>query len=268
VSYVPRLLAMRRRGRRARARKARWAAERRSFFLVPLQMQSDYQLRANSPFADQRQFIAKVMASFAAHAAPGERLVFKVHPLDNGLERWPRVIGRMARAHGIAGRVNTIDGGDLQTLIRMARGTVLTNSTVGIHALRAGCPVKVLGIALFDIPGLTHQGPLDHFWTCSEQPDATLLEAFVRAVAGTIQVKGNFFTPAGRAAAIPEIARRLIAGEVNASGALETPPPRLARARAMGVPFIEPGAPSLPTPEACPEAPGLVAPMATTPSLG
>ena len=92
-------------------------------------------------------------------------------------------------------------------------------------------------MAIFDIAGLTHQAPLDTFWTTPEQPDPALRDAFVRAIAGTIQVKGNFYTPDGRATAIAEIVRRLGEGRVNMPDAFVTPPPRLAAARARGVPF-------------------------------
>lgn len=237
LSYVPRLLAQRRRGRRARERTANWLKRGLSYFLVPLQMQSDYQLRANSPYPDQRKLIDEIVSSFARHADPGDYLVFKIHPLDNGLERWSVAVGDAGRRHGVSGRLHPIDGGDLGVLVNHAKGVVMNNSTVGIHALRAGRPVKSLGMALFDVPGLTHQGSLDDFWRNPLPPDMDLMGDFVRAIAGTIQVKGSFFSTDGRAAAIPEMARRLLSDEVNSHGAYAETPPRLAAAHASGVPF-------------------------------
>ena len=85
-----------------RARLAREAGARGSmidaltnearWFLVPLQMQNDYQIRSNSPFSDQRDFLGQVMGSFARHAGTGVRLVIKPHPLDNGIENWERYV--------------------------------------------------------------------------------------------------------------------------------------------------------------------------------
>lgn len=239
ISYIPRLLAQRRRGRRAYMRTDKWIRAKMRYFLVPLQMQSDYQLRANSPFPDQRALIDVIMKSFAAHGVPGDCLVFKIHPLDNGYEQWSVAVGHASRRHGLEGRVHPIDGGDLGLLVSHAQGVVMNNSTVGIHALRAGRPVKSLGMALFDVPGLTHQGPLDTFWRNPTPPDKELMEAFVKAVAATIQVKGSFFSPDGRRSAIAEIKRRILADEVNALGALVVPPPRLADARAGGVPHAD-----------------------------
>ena len=51
----------------------------------------------------------------------------------------------------------------------------------------------------------------------------------------TIQVKGNFFTREGRAAAIPVFVNRLMNDGVNGSGAFVDPPPRLARAQTMSL---------------------------------
>lgn len=239
VSYIPRLLASRRHGRKAVALMSRMIGDRTPYFLAPLQMQSDYQLRANSPYRHQRDMIEEVVASFAADAPADAHLVFKIHPLDNGLERWPRVIAAAAAKGGVTPRVHVIDGGNLALMIRRAAGTVLINSTVGLYALRFGCPVKVLGFAVYDIDGLCHRGPLSTFWRTPTRPDKELTAAFVRALAGTIQVKGNFFTRAGRRVAIPALAQRLVADTVNAPGAFVDPPPRLARARAMDVPHLD-----------------------------
>jgi capsular polysaccharide export protein len=156
-------------------------------------------------------------------------------PHDNSREAWPRIVAAAAARHGVSLRVDTIDGGDLDGLLAAARGMVTVNSTVGLHAIRVRCPLKVLGIAIYDIPGLTHQGSLDEFWIAPQPIDAQLAAAFVRALAGTIQVKGSFHDPAGRGAAIAEIVRRLETEQVNEPDAFVPHPPRLARARQLGI---------------------------------
>jgi len=123
-------------------------------------------------------------------------------------------------------RVSYVEGGDLEKLLQYARGVVLTNSTVGMHALIQGCPVKVLGCAVFDIEGLAHRGSLDSFWGNPTKPDPELTNALVRALAGTVQVKGSFFDPIGRADAIKVFVERLTRGTVNSSGAYVKPAPR------------------------------------------
>ena len=196
------------------------------FFLFPLQLQSDYQLRSNSPFKHQGDAIDRVVRSFAENAPAATHLVLKQHPLDNGWERWPAMVKRLSKRYGVEARVHIIVGGDLNRLLEYAKGCVLINSTVGLHAIQAQCPVKVLGTALYDIEGLCHHGPLEQFWTAPLQPDCELSDALVRALAGTIQVKGNFFTRKGQAAAIEKMTEMLISGQINGHGAFVDPPPR------------------------------------------
>lgn len=236
LSWLPRLVRQARAERHAAAVTADAAAGRWPYYLAALQLQSDYQIRANSPYRSVGAMIEDVVASFAAHAPADSRLVVKLHPLDNGMERWPALTREVAGRHGVGSRVALIDGGDLATLLRHARGCVLINSTVGLHAIRAGCPTKVLGIALFDVAGLTHQGPLDGFWADPAPVDASLADALVRALARTIQIKGSFYAPEGRRAGIEQIVRRVAAERVNEPGAYVQPPPRLERARRLGLP--------------------------------
>jgi capsular polysaccharide export protein len=210
---------------------SRLVSDRRRFFLFPLQLQNDYQLRCNAGFKHQSDAIRTVVQSFADNAAKDAWLVIKCHPLDNGGERWPEHIGRVAKAANVSERILYIDGGKLPLLLDHACGTVTINSTVGMHALIAGCPVKVLGTALFDIEGLTHRSTLDSFWTSPSKPDPALVDALVRALAGTTQVRGDFFTKEGRHSAIATFVERLTTGTVNGAGAFVTPPPRLGACR-------------------------------------
>lgn len=235
LSWVPRLVNGHRNQKHAVRTIEKLIDSGRSYFVFPLQRQNDYQIRINSPYNHLKEVLAEIMQSFRDHAPADAHLVIKVHPLDNGLERWPSVIRKMVRVFGLRGRVTLIDGGDLSRLLTHARGTVLVNSTVGLHAIQAGSPLKVLGVAVFDIEGLSFQGPLDAFWTESTPPDAHLRVAFVRALALTTQVKGDFYAEPGRSAAAEAIADRILSGRVNEPGAYVDPPPRLARAEALGM---------------------------------
>ncbi|MCA3596384.1 MAG: capsular biosynthesis protein [Methylobacterium sp.] len=196
------------------------------FYVVALQLQGDYQIRSNSPYRHIREMVAEVMQSFAKHAPEGSRLIVKQHPHDNGWENWSHLVRHLARHWGVHERVDFIDGGDLGALLRQARGCVMINSTVGLFSIRHGCPTKILGVAIYDMPGLTHQGSLDDFWASPEPVDASLAQDFVRALAATIQVKGDFYDPAGRKAAISAIVHRVLENRVNQPGAFVDPPPR------------------------------------------
>jgi hypothetical protein len=57
-----------------------------------------------------------------------------------------------------------------------------------------------------------------------------------RMLTHVAQVKGSFYHPEGRRVAAAVMAERIIAGEVNGCGAYVDPPPRILRARALGIP--------------------------------
>jgi capsular polysaccharide export protein len=231
LTWLIRLARGRAEERRAAAIQAQAAEGDWPYALIALQLQSDYQLRASSPYLHQEDMLRETIGSFAAHAPRDMRLIVKQHPLDNGMERWARRVMRIAARHGIAERVLCIDGGDLGALIRHAAGVIVINSTVGLHALRAGRPVKALGAAVYDAPGLTDQGPLALFWTDPVPPDPALIARFVNAMADQIQIKGSFYNRAGRRRAAPEMAARLVEGRVGPP--LLQPPPRPPRSAAI-----------------------------------
>ncbi|RVP53400.1 capsule biosynthesis protein [Sinorhizobium medicae] len=196
------------------------------YFVYPLQLETDYQLRAHSPFSSQREAIDAILASFARHAPAGTRLAIKLHPLDNGLIPWRKITAGIAASLGIWERVFFLDGGNLDLLMQNSSGMVTVNSTAGLHALKQGKPVKILGTAVFDIAGLTDQQPLDLFWEAPQAADPALATATFRLMAASIQVRGNFYSRAGTDAGAKAIAERLHRNDVNEPGAFVDPPPR------------------------------------------
>lgn len=179
------------------------------YWLLPLQLEKDFQLREYSPYRDMKTPMNEVIRSFAANAPANARLLVKVHPLDPLLRNWPRMVRRSAARWGVADRIDFLDGGMLAKALEGTRGVVTINSTVGIWALRAGLPVVTLGSAVFDIPGLTFQGPLDRFWQEAEPPDPTLVDAFTRALAAQTQIRGGLFSRKGVDAAVRHAMLRL-----------------------------------------------------------
>jgi capsular polysaccharide export protein len=173
-----------------------------------LQLDCDYQIRVHSPFRSLRLAIEAVLASFAHNAPPPARLVVKLHPLDSGICDWAAMILHSAAALGISGRLTILDGGAAESVVALARGVVTVNSTVGTLALATGRPVKALGSAIYDLPGLTFQGDLDDFWSGTEPPDPSLFDAFRRVLADRVLIPGSFFSDAGlKLAAAAAVAR-------------------------------------------------------------
>lgn len=238
AGWLRKLITSRRNGRQASAIAEALHRNKTPYFLFPLQLETDYQIRAHSPFAGQAQAIEQVCRAFAA-AAPGRcHLVFKLHPLDNGLIDWERLCQRTAALFGISGRVQYLADADLAELLAGAQGVVTINSTVGIHALSAGRPVKVLGTALFDIAGLTDQQSLADFFQNPLAPDRAIRDAFLRLLVASIQVRGNFYSRAGADAGAAAIAERLDKRLVNQFGAFVPVPPRqTAKSRATSPSF-------------------------------
>ena len=166
-----------------------------NFFLVSLQTRGDAQMSVHSNFESVDQFIEEAMASFAQHAPTGSLLAIKHHPLDRGYSDYTRLVQRLTREYQLEGRCHYIHDQHLPTLLRHARGVVVVNSTVGLSAVGEGVPVKVCGESIYDIQGLTFQGPLDNFWKNAHLavPNAALYQAFKTYLISHTQHQGSFY---------------------------------------------------------------------------
>ncbi len=184
------------------------AAQHKRFFLVPLQVYNDSQIRRHSPYKDVPAFIHEVMASFAAHAPAEQLLVFKHHPLDRPYNDYTAVIRRGAEALGIADRVHYIHDQHLPTLLKHATGVVTVNSTTGLQALYHGTPVLPLGECLYAIEGLVHPGPLDSFWRAPGPVDADLFQRFRTYLVRETQLNASFYAEAPGLPSITDSSRR------------------------------------------------------------
>ena len=185
-------------------------------FLFAMQMETDYSVRAYSRFPGNDSAIAETVASFARAAPADARLLMKLHPLDPGLKRWRRRIGRSAAAAGVAPRVHALTGAlPADQVIEACRGVVTINSTLGLRAVQLGRATRVLGRAVYDVPGLVWRGEADAFWTEAPPPDAALAADFTRALAGCLHVRGVFYARPGLDAAVQGAVRRLHLGALN-----------------------------------------------------
>jgi capsular polysaccharide export protein len=180
-------------------------------FLCVLQRPGDSQLWRHSEYASFPPFIDRVVTSFASHAPETARLVIRPHPLDPGLVPHGAIVSAAARRRSIEDRVRVTDFGKLHDVLPRMAGVVCINSTAGLAAVEFGKPTITLGRAMYDMPGLTHQGDLDGFWQAPQAPDAGLYQAFRRVVIAETQVNGAYATQRGRQMSVPEIARRLLA---------------------------------------------------------
>ena len=85
-------------------------------------------------------------------------------------------------------------------------------------------PGRVLGDAVYDVPGLTHQSGLDRFWRDPEQPDAELYAAFKKALHAKCLVRGGLASASATETLINNSVDRLLAEDSMPIGShLETP---------------------------------------------
>ncbi|AMO58713.1 capsule biosynthesis protein [Endozoicomonas montiporae] len=163
------------------------------FFLVPLQVHDDSQKIYHSNFNSVESFISEVIESFRSYAAPDQVLCFKHHPMDRGYTHYGDFIREKARRTGLQGRVLYCHDVSLPDLYDHAAGVVTVNSTVGVSAMLHSVPVKVMGRAMYDIEGLTHQGSLASFWQAPQPVDRQLFKQFHSRLFQKTQINGSFF---------------------------------------------------------------------------
>jgi capsular polysaccharide export protein len=202
-------------------RRRRLMAGEHPLFLALLQRPGDSQLWRHSDFESTADFLDAVVTSFAKHAPPDAMLMVRPHPLDPGIEPHERVLNLTAAREGVGDRVAFVDDGKLHEILPRIAGAVCVNSTAGLAAIEFGRPTLVLGRAIYDMPGMTHQGGLDSFWRTPETPSASLYEAFRRVVLGTTQVNGAFATVRGRELAARGVVERLMGWRCLPSRAVE-----------------------------------------------
>lgn len=209
MGWIRRLRRRRAAEERSAALIARLEATNDPYVLFPLQLDSDAQIRLHSSFAGIADALRMVIASFAARAPAGMRLVVKEHPLDNGVRDWRHETASLAALHGVPERVDYLESGDIVPVAQRARGMVTINSTSGTLALAFGVPVIALGQAVYDIEDVTFQGPLDDFWGEPGRPDVETFAAFRRVLIDRCLVAGGFFSEVALAKVTEGVIARL-----------------------------------------------------------
>ena len=184
-------------------------------FVFPLQLSGDYQIRSHSPFADMQSAASYAIGSFAANAPRNVHLLLKAHPLDCSFFDWEGFVRKHARRLSLDERLHFVDGGDLDRLVRLARGLVCVNSTSATLALANGTPVCTMGEAIYDLPGLTHQGHLDSFWANPVPPEKGVYPAFRRVLVDRCLVRGGLASESAVSILIDSMIKRLGCLEAN-----------------------------------------------------
>jgi capsule polysaccharide modification protein KpsS len=167
--------------------------QHKRWFLVPLQVHNDSQVKDHSRFRGMEHFLDEVVASFADHAPADSLLIIKHHPMDRAYTDYSAHIRRLAHGHRLQGRLRYLHDQHLPTLLQHARGVVTVNSTVALQALFHGTPVIALGDAIYQIPGMVFGGTLDAFWNDAGGFDRRLYACFRAHLIASTQLNASFY---------------------------------------------------------------------------
>ena len=162
------------------------------FFLVPLQVHNDFQVRG-SACTSVEAFIEQVTATFAKHAPNQQHLVFKHHPLDRAYRNYTSLLQELTQKYGLQGRVHYVADLHLPTLLAHTRGTIVLNSTVGLSSLQRGVPTIALGDSIYSLAGLSYSKGLTRFLRSPGQVDRTAVKGFCTYLARKNQLGGSFY---------------------------------------------------------------------------
>ncbi|MDN6307589.1 capsule biosynthesis protein [Psychrobacter sp.] len=164
-----------------------------NYFLISLQVHNDSQITHHSDYCDVVQFIDETIASFANYADTSQLLVFKHHPLDRGHRDYRELVVSLSERYQVAGRVFYGCDMHLPTLMRHSIGMITINSTTGLQSVYHKKPTKVMGRAIYDIPKLTDQKPLDSFWQQPKSPNNEFYLRFREYLIEQTQLNGSFY---------------------------------------------------------------------------
>jgi capsular polysaccharide export protein len=181
------------------------------YHLVLLQLAHDASFQNHSPFSTMQDFLTPVVRGFAEGAPRHHHLVLKAHPLEDGRSPLRAIIRRLAREHGVGGRVHYVRGGKLARLLNDARTAVTVNSTAAQQALWRGLPLKALGDAIYSKPEFVSAQPLAEFFAEPTRPDTRAYRDFRAYLLETSQVAGGFYSSKGRRQLLRQVVDMMLA---------------------------------------------------------
>ena len=183
------------------------------YHLALLQLEHDSSFQQHSPFSSMTVFLEEIFEGFASGAPRHHHLVIKAHPLEDGRRPLRKETDRLARKHGLAGRIHYVRGGKLARLLNDARSAVTVNSTAAQQVLWRGIPLKVFGRAVYDKPEFVSSQPLRDFFRGAARPDTRAYRDYRRYLLETSQVPGGFYSSRGRRQLLRFVVDMMLAAE-------------------------------------------------------
>lgn len=193
---------------------ARRALRRRpGYILVPLQVSSDSQLQAAARGWSTSRLIEASLMALRGNPI-GQRVVFKLHPLERESEAIKRLIFRRAAELGVdRHHIRVLHSGRMGELTKQSSGMVVINSTSAFSALHHGVPVLVLGDAVFrhdEIVTLAEtEADISAFFKIRHAKSRLFADAFIAELKSQSVIPGDFYVSRGRQIAIAGIVGKL-----------------------------------------------------------
>jgi len=183
------------------------------FHLALLQLDGDSQIQHHSDFDSIVEFVDLCIRDYAKSVNSETPLVFKNHPLDNGVLNLGRIIRELAARYGVSERVFFVDAGKLAPLLSMTCTVIAVNSTACHQSLQRGIPTVVLGRAVYKHPGIVSNMRLSDFFKVRPAVDKTRYAKFYKFLCLTSQINGGYYTRMGREILAGSLACRILADD-------------------------------------------------------
>ena len=115
----------------------------------------------------------KLLRNFQNLEKTGDHIVFKHHPIDRGFKNYRSLIANQSKLYGIKEFVHYGFDLDMEGIFAKTIACITINSTVGMQAVEAGIPCKVLAPCIYG--HLTSKAELSEFIqspACATQQDS------------------------------------------------------------------------------------------------
>ena len=169
-----------------------------AFFIVPLQVHNDSQIKVHSPFKSVASFIRVVVKSFALHAPENTILVIKHHPMDRGFIDYSALLHKLTRHYKLESRIYYVFDIPLPVLMRKAKGMVVVNSTSGLSAMIHRLPVKVLGYTNYKLHNMVDNQDITFFWKSPTRSKSENFNAYKMYFLNKTQINQSFYNMKGK----------------------------------------------------------------------
>ncbi len=172
----------------------------KNFYLVPLQVGADSQLKSPALNWNSERLIKETLKSFALQDFE-KKLVFKIHPLDIGHYNYKQFIHAQAEKLGIMNKVEVICVGNLGSLVKHALGMITINSTSGLSAIYHGVSLLVIGRSVYansELAVCADGNPnFDKFWHNQKVADYVTRINYLNWLKNMALVPGDFYHSCG-----------------------------------------------------------------------